>query len=77
MLVSQIIERSTNTTEFPIYSLGLNVESISRTHLQELFGSFPSTEAGGDKTQEADVSDEEYEILEQDSDGNFSDEDDY
>ncbi|XP_015901601.2 uncharacterized protein LOC107434631 isoform X1 [Ziziphus jujuba] len=54
----------------------LNVESISRVHLQELFGSFPSTEPGGDRTQEADISDEEYEIFEQDSDGEFSNEDD-
>ncbi|PON71816.1 IIIC transcription factor [Parasponia andersonii] len=56
--------------------LYLNMESISRTHLQELFGSFPST-GGGDKVQNADISDEEYQILEQDSDGNFSDEYDY
>ncbi|XP_024024632.1 general transcription factor 3C polypeptide 5 isoform X2 [Morus notabilis] len=55
----------------------LNMESVSRTHLQELFGSFPSTEAGGDKIQNADTSDEEYQIFEQDSDGNFSDEHDY
>lgn len=53
------------------------MESVSRTHLQELFGSFPSTEAGGDKIQNADTSDEEYQIFEQDSDGNFSDEYEY
>ncbi|XP_062082651.1 uncharacterized protein LOC133788969 isoform X2 [Humulus lupulus] len=52
----------------------LNMASISRTHLQELFGSFPSNKGGGDKVQNADISDEEYQILEQDSDGNFSDE---
>ena len=52
------------------------MESISRTHLQELFGSFPST-VGGNKVQNADTSDEEYQIFEQDSDGNFSDEDGY
>ncbi|KAK9947270.1 hypothetical protein M0R45_002904 [Rubus argutus] len=52
----------------------LNMENISRTHLQELFGSFPSPEAGGDRIQDAYTSDEEYQIYEQDSDGNFSDE---
>lgn len=77
MFASEAIERFTCTMEFPIYSLDMNIESISRTHLQELFGSFPSNEASGDKTHEADMSDEEYQILEQDGDGNLSDEDDY
>lgn len=54
--------------------LDLNLENISRTHLQELFGSFPSPEAGGDRIQDAYTSDEEYQIYEQDSDGHFSDE---
>lgn len=54
----------------------VNMESISRRHLQELFGSFPSSEAGGDaeKIQNAETSDEEYQIFEQDSEGNLSDE---
>ncbi|KAL6221467.1 hypothetical protein ACLB2K_009218 [Fragaria x ananassa] len=52
----------------------LNMDNISRTHLQELFGSFPSPEARGDRIQDAYTSDEEYQIYEQDSDGNFSDE---
>lgn len=44
--------------------------------MQELFGSFPSSEAGGDaeKIQNAETSDEEYQIFEQDSEGNLSDE---
>ena len=50
------------------------MENISRTHLQELFGSFPPPEAGVDNIQNAYTSDEEYQIYEQDSDGNFSDE---
>ncbi|CAL8169704.1 unnamed protein product [Prunus armeniaca] len=54
----------------------LNMENISRTHLQELFGSFPSPEAGGDRIQAAYTSDEEYQIYEQDSDDNFSEEND-
>ncbi|KAM6595631.1 hypothetical protein CsatA_006155 [Cannabis sativa] len=54
--------------------LDLNMESISRTHLQELFGSFPSNEGGEDKVQDRDISDEEYQILEQDSEDNLSDE---
>lgn len=74
MLARLKIERS--TVEFPICNLDLNVESISRTHLQELLDIFPSIEAGGDRTQEADTSDEEYQIYEQHSDGNFSNKDD-
>ncbi|KAM1201096.1 hypothetical protein FF1_017406 [Malus domestica] len=58
----------------------MNMENISRTHLQELFGSFPSSEAGGDRIQQdvaaTHTSDEEYQIYEQESDGNFSDESD-
>ncbi|KAF4381489.1 hypothetical protein G4B88_029844 [Cannabis sativa] len=62
--------------KFPILELDLdlNMESISRTHLQELFGSFPSNEGGEDKVQDRDISDEEYQILEQDSEDNLSDE---
>lgn len=61
---------------FPICELDLNMESISRSHLMELFGSFPFVEGEGlsDQPQNADSSDEEYQILEQDSDGDdFSD----
>ncbi|KAM3702147.1 hypothetical protein ACJW31_04G004600 [Castanea mollissima] len=54
----------------------LNMENISRTHLQELFDSFPSTEAGDNNINEANSSDEEYQIYEPDSDGNYSDDDD-
>lgn len=61
--------------------LDMNMENISRTHLQELFGSFPSSEAGGDGIQQdvaaTHTSDEEYQIYEQESDGNFSDEGDW
>jgi hypothetical protein len=42
------------------------------THLQELFGSFPSDEIGGDKALE-NGSEEEYHIYEEDSD-NYSEE---
>ncbi|XP_019104196.1 uncharacterized protein LOC104889069 isoform X2 [Beta vulgaris subsp. vulgaris] len=45
-------------------------ESISRNYLQELFESFPSTGAS-DQLHGADVG--EYQIYEQDSDGNYSD----
>nr|XP_023871990.1 general transcription factor 3C polypeptide 5-like isoform X1 [Quercus suber] len=54
----------------------LNMENISRTHLQELFDSFPSTEAGDNNINGANSSDEEYQIYEPDSDGNYSDDDD-
>ncbi|KAB1218180.1 General transcription factor 3C polypeptide 5 [Morella rubra] len=51
----------------------LNMENISRTHLQELFDSFPSNEARDDKLHNVNMSDEEYQIYEPDSDGNYSD----
>ena len=49
------------------------MEDISRTHLQELFGSFPSNEIDNDKAQEI-TGEEEYHIYEEDSDNNYSDE---
>lgn len=49
------------------------MENISRSHLQELFVSFPPNEVGIDKAHE-DCSDEEYPIYEEDSDDNYSDE---
>ncbi|KAF7801350.1 general transcription factor 3C polypeptide 5-like isoform X1 [Senna tora] len=61
-----------NEMPLPSHSY-MNMDNISRTHLQELFGSFPSSEYDGDKAQE-NASDEEYQIYEQDSDDNYSDE---
>ena len=49
------------------------MENISRTHLQELFGSFPSNELDNDHGQE-NGSDDEYQIYEDDTEGNYSDE---
>ncbi|KAG4187426.1 hypothetical protein ERO13_A08G102525v2 [Gossypium hirsutum] len=54
----------------------LDMENNSRTYLQELFGSFPSTGSGTDAIQAADTSDGEYEIYEQFGDNNYSDDDD-
>ncbi|KAE8721640.1 Transcription factor IIIC, subunit 5, putative isoform 2 [Hibiscus syriacus] len=55
----------------------LDMENNSRTYLQELFGSFPSTVSGAaDAIQAADGSDGEYQIYEQFSDNNYSDDDD-
>ncbi|KAK8283903.1 hypothetical protein V6Z12_D08G124500 [Gossypium hirsutum] len=54
----------------------LDMENNSRTYLQELFGSFPSTGSGTDAIQAADTSDGEYEIYEQFGDDNYSDDDD-
>ncbi|MFQ6626297.1 hypothetical protein Gotur_005455 [Gossypium turneri] len=61
---------------FPIYCIDLDMENNSRTYLQELFGSFPSTGSGTDAIQAADTSDGEYEIYEQFGDDNYSDDDD-
>ncbi|GAV67150.1 Tau95 domain-containing protein [Cephalotus follicularis] len=55
----------------------LDLETNSRTYLQEIFGAFPSNEAGGAQTRDVvDTSDEEYQIYERDSDENYSDDDD-
>ncbi|CAJ2672435.1 unnamed protein product [Trifolium pratense] len=60
----------TGDTEMPMPSPSHT--NISMTHLQELFGSFPSDEIGGDKAQE-NGSEEEYHVYEEDSD-NYSEE---
>lgn len=54
----------------------LGLESNSRTYLQELFGSFSSTNVDVDKIQDNGISDGEYQIYEQDSDDTYSGEDD-
>ncbi|KAH9717980.1 transcription factor IIIC subunit 5 [Citrus sinensis] len=52
------------------------LESNSRTYLQELFGSFSSTDVDVDKIQDNGISDGEYQIYEQDSDDSYSGDDD-
>ncbi|KAK6928942.1 Transcription factor IIIC subunit 5, HTH domain [Dillenia turbinata] len=51
--------------------------NISKNYLQELFGSFPFSEANELGGQDYGVEDEEYEIYEQDSDENYLEDDDY
>lgn len=48
-------------------------DNISRNYLQDLFGSFPLSETGGPELQEN--SDGEFQIYDQYSDGNYSDDD--
>ncbi|KAI4365342.1 hypothetical protein MLD38_021335 [Melastoma candidum] len=57
-------------------------DSMSRTYLQELFGSFPGTKGVGQELNMKNLEEEvegdeeedgEYEIYEQDSDGSYSD----
>lgn len=50
-------------------------ENVSKNYLQELFCSFPFSEAVGNEIQDVENSDEEYQIFEELSDGNHSDED--
>ncbi|KAK7406886.1 hypothetical protein VNO78_08521 [Psophocarpus tetragonolobus] len=53
----------------------INIENLSRTHLQDLFGSFPPNEIDADIDNVlANGSDEEYQIYEEDSEDNYSDE---
>ncbi|KAK9705948.1 hypothetical protein RND81_07G094500 [Saponaria officinalis] len=54
----------------------LGAENISKNYLQELFGSFPTTERASNQLHGAD-SETEYQIYEQDSDNNNSDDDYY
>ncbi|KAH9669419.1 transcription factor IIIC subunit 5 [Citrus sinensis] len=54
----------------------LGLESNSRIYLQELFGSFSSTDVDVDKIQDNGISDGEYQIYEQDSDDSYSGDDD-
>lgn len=61
---------------FPIHFSDLGLESNSRTYLQELFGSFSSTDVDVDKIQDNGINDGEYQIYEQDSDDSYSGDDD-
>ncbi|KAK3204529.1 hypothetical protein Dsin_018575 [Dipteronia sinensis] len=54
----------------------MDLENNSRTYLQELFDSFPSSEVGTAKMQDDEISDGEYQIFEQDSDGSYFDDGD-
>ncbi|XP_052173802.1 uncharacterized protein LOC127789077 [Diospyros lotus] len=49
--------------------------NMSKMYLQELFGSFPSSGLCGDRSQDADNSDGEYQIYEQDNDDSCFDDD--
>ncbi|CAN1130711.1 General transcription factor 3C polypeptide 5 [Linum perenne] len=61
--------------EFSLHSDSyMETDTNSNNYLQELFYSFPTTEPGAGKIHDADSSDGEYQILEQDDD-NYSDDD--
>ncbi|KAH6819246.1 hypothetical protein C2S51_002849 [Perilla frutescens var. frutescens] len=63
---------------FSLSNTYIENENISKGYLQDLFGSFPFGSAGGNEMQDLDQFDEEgYDIYEQNSDGNFSDDEDY
>lgn len=52
-------------------------QNISKNYLQELFGSFPISDAGGSVLADTANSDDEYPIYEQYSDINYSTDDEY
>ncbi|KAG6413105.1 hypothetical protein SASPL_125806 [Salvia splendens] len=60
---------------YPILHLDIENDNISKDYLQDLFGSFPFGSAGGNEMQD-DPYDEEYQIYDQDSDGNLSNDED-
>ncbi|CAK9165731.1 unnamed protein product, partial [Ilex paraguariensis] len=47
--------------------------NISQNYLQELFGSFPFHGPGSNELQDAETSDEDYQIYEHYSDDNYTD----
>lgn len=61
---------------YPYTFVALETESNSRNYLQELFDSFPYMNDGGDKMQDAESSEEEYQIYEQDDDDDLQYDDD-
>ncbi|KAL7134463.1 hypothetical protein ABFS83_11G028700 [Erythranthe nasuta] len=63
--------------DFPPPDSYTNQESISKGYLQELFGSFPFGGGGGGEVQDVDPDDGEFQIYEQNSDDNYSDDEDY
>lgn len=63
--------------DFLFQSPDTDQENISRTYLQDLFGSFRFNGAEQDELREANDSDGEYQIYEQYSDGNYSDDNEY
>ncbi|KAL2227983.1 UNVERIFIED_CONTAM: General transcription factor 3C polypeptide 5 [Sesamum indicum] len=62
---------------FPLQDSYMDNENISKDYLQDLFGSFPFGAAGGDEMQDTDPQDDGYQIYEQYSDGDYSDDEDY
>lgn len=60
----------------PVPDTYIDNENISKEYLQDLFGSFPFGSAGGNEVQDLDPFDG-YDIYEENSDGNFSDDEDY
>ena len=60
---------------YPILHSDIENDNISKDYLQDLFGSFPFGSAGGNEMQD-DPYDEEYQIYDQDSDGNLSNDED-
>lgn len=61
-------------TDFLPESSYANQDNISKNYLQELFGSFPYN-GGSNEFQDAENSDGEYQIYDQNSDENYSDDD--
>ncbi|KAL6534758.1 hypothetical protein OROGR_013433 [Orobanche gracilis] len=61
----------------PVFGQDIDHENISKDYLQNLFGSFPFGSTGGGEMQDNDPHDGGYEIYEQYSDGNYSDDEDY
>ncbi|KAI3446704.1 hypothetical protein Pfo_003369 [Paulownia fortunei] len=77
MDADEALDQVDQDRNFPVADSYIDHENISKDYLQELFGSFPFRAAGGDELQDADPYDGGYQIYEQYSDGNYSDDEDY
>ncbi|KAL1553844.1 general transcription factor 3C polypeptide 5-like [Salvia divinorum] len=73
--IDEVLDMADPDRDFFLPDTYIENDNISKDYLQDLFGSFPFGSAGGNEMQD-DPYDEEYQIYDQGSDGNFSNDED-
>ncbi|XP_047938581.1 general transcription factor 3C polypeptide 5 [Salvia hispanica] len=73
--IDEVLDMADPDRDFFLPDTYIENDNISKDYLQDLFGSFPFGSAGGNEMQD-DPYDEEYQIYDQDSDGNLSNDED-
>ncbi|XP_042003092.1 general transcription factor 3C polypeptide 5-like [Salvia splendens] len=73
--IDEVLDMADPDRDFFLPDIHIENDNISKDYLQDLFGSFPFGSAGGNEMQD-DPYDEEYQIYDQDSDGNLSNDED-